>query len=695
MSDPSNDVLPNALLWQNMEAYETSYRRLLAKGDVLTSRDRLKAGRLLRYVGRYAAKNDSIGFYGPIAWARVAGDGGLTFRSGQSLVSSGWAAMEWWAVQQLAARLVDATSLRDELYPRVAPHVVPGADGVRLPFGTVVPLDGVARQVLVAADGSRRAYQVVSAVADGLGTADGGATVRAAMEHLARPGWLIWAYRGGISRDPLADLRDFVDRARPGPARSGALRVLGELASEVMPLPVRPGDPDLLAGRLSRVHERWREASGHESVQRTAKQAAKGRSAVTLAALRDLDVDVGRHFLDELRPALGVLIPGCGWLLHAAAAALRSELDRMLGSLADRDRGDAELVDLWAAGTDLWFRRDLAPLEPVLVEFQQRWSDLIGPGPPGGIRQLDPQWLSERVGTVFPRHDDGWRIWPYVSPDILVGDPVGSARYVLGELHLGTNTLDAGGFVWSHPAPDELVRLWRRDAGAKRPVAFPGNPELSPPHGLPVLADGNALSVLPPRTDRPAHSGHEATVADFVVRRTRGARWTVVDRARRSGGRWDLLEFLAMPLAAGVLDCHRPVGPTAHTPRHVLGPLVLTRERWLLDPADLAPLRAGDDAYARHLRFRRFAMAAGWPRYTFWSIDGAKPFPVDAANVASVDAGLHAATGGRSGGTARSVSVTEMLPGPGELWLRDRRGRAYVSELRLTAFAHQAVTEGR
>ena len=127
-----------------------------------------------------------------------------------------------------------------------------------------------------------------------------------------------------------------------------------------------------------------------------------------------------------------------------------------------------------------------------------------------------------------------------------------------------------------------------------------------------------------------------------------------------------------------------PGNTIASYPRVRLGDLVLQRRMWKLHP-DYLPKRAPDDTDASwFLRWRRWQRDNGLPRRVFATPDGAgsggapvdhKPLFIDFDSMFSL--GLLDALGKAAGDR---LAMTEMLPGPDELWLRDGDDR-YVTEL--------------
>ena len=111
-------------------------------------------------------------------------------------------------------------------------------------------------------------------------------------------------------------------------------------------------------------------------------------------------------------------------------------------------------------------------------------------------------------------------------------------------------------------------------------------------------------------------------------------------------------------------------------PRFTFGNVVLFRRRWVF-PADQLP--AGKAAEEHFLNTQRWRREHGLPLHVFiHSERDTKPFYVNLGSVTLVDL-FRRAIGSTAAGAPGRVHVTEMLPGPDDLWVRDPRGR-YASE---------------
>ena len=94
-----------AVTWQNRAALHNAVAKIAAGAPAPGSRQRQREEVVASYWQRYCAKNDTIGFFGPLAWGRIADDGPpVEGRCGQ-LVSESTVHFEAWAIQALAEAL--------------------------------------------------------------------------------------------------------------------------------------------------------------------------------------------------------------------------------------------------------------------------------------------------------------------------------------------------------------------------------------------------------------------------------------------------------------------------------------------------------------------------------------------------------------------------------------------------------------
>lgn len=143
-----------AVTWQNPAALANAVDRVAAGAPAKPSRTRQREEIVASYWQRYCAKNDTIGFFGPLAWGRIADDGSpLAARSG-GLVRERDVHLEAWAVQAVAAQidpgLIVATGPRAEHELRAQLEAHPDAGVRRRGLAALTRLEA-ARDALAAA----------------------------------------------------------------------------------------------------------------------------------------------------------------------------------------------------------------------------------------------------------------------------------------------------------------------------------------------------------------------------------------------------------------------------------------------------------------------------------------------------------------------------------------------------------------
>ncbi|HSR24858.1 MAG TPA: lantibiotic dehydratase, partial [Candidatus Eisenbacteria bacterium] len=659
-------------------------------------KQRRREAMVARYWYRYCGKNDSIGFFGPVAWVEVAGPGVDTdVRHGARLEASRDVRFEAWAVQRLAARLEDDPSIRPWLAPRLAVEVHVEGDLVRQPRRPPARLTEGEAEVLRRCDGGRPARQIAAEVA---GRPGGGlrreADVLLLLDNLRRRGIVTWGLRVPVGPRPERSLRADLERIGDREVRERGLAALAELEAgrDRLRAAVGPDRIDAAMGDLDDVFRRLTSTAP----ARSPGEAYGARTLVYLQCGRDLRARFGGAVLAPLAEPLALLLEGARWLTWRAAGAYREALRGVYRDLAADARGaPVEMSDLWFWSQAALFGTGPRPIDAVLDDFRARWFDVLGlTGPVEGreIRHAVED-LRPAVGERFAAGPPGWPGARYHSPDLQLGAAsvadlaAGRVEAVLGELHVACNPLDSAAFVVHHPDPPALVRQvqvdlpeasvvpllpddWPRNTGHTRAM-------LTPPRDL-------RFAFAPARPD----DGPNRTLAlaELLVEETHGR---LVVRSRDGSVALEVIHFLGELLSLVVLDGFRVLWsgegrPAGRMPRVRVGGLVVTRESWSV-PLDGVGFPAEADEAARYLAARRWAAGWGMPRFVFASVPGeVKPYFVDLRSVTSVNLLTTSLRRARQAGLDQGrLTVTEMLPTPDQAWLPDGEGGGCCSELRL------------
>ena len=104
-------LFQEAVTWQNPAAFDNAVVKVADGAPAKRSRARQREQLVASYWQRYCAKNDTIGFFGPLAWGQICDEApALHTRSG-ALVSERDVRLEAWGVQALAATLDPALTI--------------------------------------------------------------------------------------------------------------------------------------------------------------------------------------------------------------------------------------------------------------------------------------------------------------------------------------------------------------------------------------------------------------------------------------------------------------------------------------------------------------------------------------------------------------------------------------------------------
>jgi len=686
-----------AVAWQNPDVVRWVLDPLAgpsgAAGERKPSRVRSDALVLASYVQRYATKNDTIGFFGPCAWARLTdaeGEAGATrFVPGPRVIASCEVGFEVWGLDEVGAAIAALPGLRPHLSPRRLPFSHLEGSRLQLPFGDepadLPPLDAY---VLGRCDGRTSARAIARGAVEA-GLAGSPEQVFSFLEAAAEMRMVAWDLELPLVHAPERHLRAAVEAVGDPELREKALELVGRMEAARDTLAKARGD----AGRVVESMERLDRAFTGITGQPARRAEGRTYGARTLAYLdckRDLSATLGRAAWGAIGPALSLVLDSARWLTHEIARRYRAPMEALFDQLAD-GRPEIGMVAYQRAFAQSHELADPAGTPPVMVEARaelvRRWTEVLGID--AGVRRqsVRVEDVAGKAGEAFAAPRPGWTLARHLAPDLMVcaRDASALARgectWVLGELH-ALNTLQGSTVFYSHPDPDELARWISLD--------FPQPPVVPVPAKNLVtqrtFVAGAERAFRYEYSTEPSPAPRELALPIGSLLVERGPAGLRV-RTRDGRHRFDLLDFFGAYLAfraAGGAFSMAPGWP--HLPRVELGPLVVLRERWRRPAREMTfPHHAGP--FARYTAVRRWAEALGLPRFAFARLPTEeKPMFVDLESPLLVDLLVrHAKLGAERGGPDAAVTLTEMLPTPDEAWLPDAEGGRYTSELRLVA----------
>jgi hypothetical protein len=686
-----------AVTWQNRQVLDTGLDALLRRdpGAARNADHRRRETLVATYLQRYCAKNDTIGFFGPVGWARLdEGDGIRVARAEPpALVDERTVYLEGWAVTAVVEPY--AKALRPWLVPRRTP--LPRLDGatLRRPLAAAVTLPPAEAAVLRACDGIRRATELAAVVlSDPAAVLRTEAQVFDTLDKLCASHLIVWQPEvpPHDTRPELAML-SVLARVADEPIRQEALAALNSLVACRDAVSAAAGDAQRVATAMSDLESTFTRLTGRPATRR-AGQFYAGRTPVYEECRRADTVAFGESTLDGIKDALALILDSARWYTAAGAALYRRHLGELYRrQVAELGTGSVPLADFFMRARELLFHPPARLTAPLVAALHRRWAGVLDL-PPGQSRvHRTAVQLAPAAAEAFPPGEPGWPAAIEHSPDLLIAvDADGRLEWILGELHPGVNTLRYATWVACHPSPDALRAAAAADLGGGIVYAA----ETAAEGGVParmsnVFAQPSDLRLVFARDSFGYDDSGVLPVGECdVVDSGRGPRVRHPD-----GHDLDLIDAFGDLIGPALAQHFGLLAPGAHTPRVTIDSLVASRESWTFAAAEL-PFAdiAGEER--RFLAAQAWAGAHNLPRHVFLRFAGErKPLYADLASLASVDLMARSVRRMRRSAddpavtdpavTDPAVTVTEMLPAPEQMWLTDADSRRYASELRMVA----------
>jgi hypothetical protein len=688
-------LLREAIAWQNRHALESGIDVLLRHGPGTGKRNQQRRRQevlVASYLQRYCAKNDTIGFFGPVGWSWIDDEAGVrvTPSAPGKMIATRATYLEGWAVRAILARY-DA-ALRPWLVPRRIPLISVDGGLLRLPLRPPRPLTAAEAAVLHACDGIRDATEVAAAVlADPASGMDDAAQVFTLMGRLARSRRLAWQI-DVAPQDirPERSVQALLARVSDDALREPAERALAELTAARDEVAAATGDADRVAAAMAGLEATFTRLSGAQATRRAGQMYA-GRTLVYEECLRGDTVRLGAGTLDGIREALTLVLDSARWFTIACGAGYARHFEAAYRQRAGELGTDVvPFADVWVLENDVLFNERPPFVEQVMRELWQRWAMLLELPPDARRVQLRAADLRDGVTAAFPAGPVPWPLAVHHSPDLMIAeaspDAGGPITWVLGEVHPGAMTSRYATWLEFHDAPATVHAAIRHDLGGSA-VWFaetetgedvgtcirlaPGPPW---PGDLRLMYAHDSCGYDPAATLMIGDCDLVSSPSGLRVRRRDGT----MERG--------LLEVIGDLISAMASINFNLMAPAAHAPRVTIDDLVVSREKWTL-PVTEAAFAGNTDESARYLQARAWAARHGLPRHVFLRFSGErKPIYADLTSLASIELlcrGLRRAS--RNAGQDASVTIAEMLPVPDQAWLFDADGQRYTAELRMVA----------
>src|SRR5436853_97403 len=157
-----DDRFREAVILQNRGAFHTGIATLKSPDTSRNYTQRLSEELVANYLQRYCVKNDTIGFFGPVGWARIEPQTEtLIARPGPQLLATRTVYFDEWGINALAHKLAENHALLPWIAPRRMPFVHIDGATLYLPPEASIELSAQQKAVLQACDGTRTARDIV------------------------------------------------------------------------------------------------------------------------------------------------------------------------------------------------------------------------------------------------------------------------------------------------------------------------------------------------------------------------------------------------------------------------------------------------------------------------------------------------------------------------------------------------------
>jgi hypothetical protein len=399
-------------------------------------------------------------------------------------------------------------------------------------------------------------------------------------------------------------------------------------------------------------------------------------------------VRLGADVLDGLRAPLALVLDSARWFITVCGALYARHFREAYRRRATALGTDVvPFADIWMLVNEA-LASPLKLIEPAVGALRERWSVILDL-PPGARRiQFRAADLAERVAAEFPARPLPWPVAVHHSPDLMIAgaDAAAGGRltWVLGEIHPSVVTVRYANWMAFHDNPDAARAAMRHDLDGAA-VWFAETAERGGTGGrrANALASPGDLRLVFAHDSCGYDPATALPLGDCdLVSSPAGLRVRRRDRTAERA----LLDVVGDLVSGNMANHFDVVPPGAHVPRVTIDDLVVSRETWRLAATEAAFAGTADES-ARYLQARAWAAGHGLPRHVFCRFTGeSKPVYADLTSLASIDLISRAVRRARrDGGADATLTVSEMLPAPDQVWLTDAQGHRYTTELRVVA----------
>jgi len=586
-----NDRFREAVTWQNASVLHTGLDLLADAREPSGSRLRWKLRRseelVASYAQRYSTKNDTIGFFGPEGWAMfVTKETPIWMQSGAQLLAKRSVYFEDWAIRAIADRLSADRRFRPWLTPRQMPYLRLDGMVLSLPGGSRAKLSHDEAAVLGACDGTLTSRQIAtSLMANPFLSFGSEADVLGVLDCLARSQRITWGFEVRVGDAwPERHLRTQLEAIDDHALREAAVSALDVLEAARRDLAASAGCAQSVDEAVSRMNAVFKQVSGIEATRR-AGETYGARTVVYEDCQRDMKVDLGQEFANWLQPSLDLVLASARWYCHELTQRFHMafwQIFEQTGSAQQTpERRSIDFPTFWLYAQALFFGDDPLNTDALQDELSAKWQRILNISYDSRSVHRHSAELASSIQDAFDVPNCGWRSACHQSPDIMIAASSmeaisrGECLFVLGEVHLGLNTLIVHSAVNQHPEPPALLTALRHDRGVPRIIPILSREGTQQPIRVQVVTEpGYDIELCFSYDARPLDADRALDISDLIVEEGDGA-LSVCTHDRRCS--FDLMDVFGEFLSGYAANKFRMLKPTPYRPRVIIDKLVVQR----------------------------------------------------------------------------------------------------------------------
>ena len=446
------------------------------------------------------------------------------------------------------------------------------------------------------------------------------------------------------------------------------------------------GDADRLNKMFEEIEDFFVRLTGKAATRKGGETYA-GRTIVYEDCRRDMELTFGKQFFNDLTKPLTLLLTSARWFTYVAIEPFQKSIEQIYDRLVQKTGTKTiKFVYLWQ-----YFLSIKNPLEStILPELHKRWEKIISI--PEGQREIKiaSDDIKKQVDQIFDAPYPGWQYGRTHSPDIMIAAENveainrGDYRFVLGEIHVGYNTINNWVFVSEYPSKESIRDYIDKDLPVPQVIMIP-------PKFYEDKTTRTNIACVPEKnyllgTDIDFHRYGDIKVLPLAYLVAEKKNGEIFIRNLDGTFERDAISFFDIYLSSLICHLFNPFPIKRYRPRIVIDNMVVARESWQFHADEIECVNEKRNA-DRYLSIRRWADELGIPRFFFCKATGErKPFFVDLASPILID--IFAKVVRKTQRLKLSeteIVITEMLPRPDQTWLYDIDGNKYTSELRIVA----------